>query len=68
MKNFFLVINKEKLYAYVVSVLTICILFLMSGIINKDLDGIETTSSNLTENAIENNVVKMEKNQITTVN
>ena len=57
MKNFFLVINKEKLYAYIVSVLTVCMLFLMSGIINKDLNEVDTTSSNLVENVIENNVI-----------
>ena len=58
MKNFFLVINKEKLYAYIVSVLTVCMLFLMSGIINKDLNEVDKTSSNLVENVIENNVIE----------
>lgn len=34
MKNLFLVINKEKVYAYVVSIMTIATLFFMSIVIN----------------------------------
>ncbi len=50
MKNIFLVINKEKIYAYIVSVLTIVILFFMSNMINSDLRDAEVTSSNIIEN------------------
>lgn len=61
MKNIFLVINKEKIYAYVVSVLTIVILFFMSSMINSDLKNTEVTSTNIidnnvtSENIIDNN-------------
>lgn len=37
MKNVFLVINKEKVYAYIVSVVTIIILLFMSTAINNDM-------------------------------
>lgn len=43
----FFVINKEKVYAYVVSVCTIITLFFMSGIINSNVEKIEETSSNV---------------------
>ncbi len=53
MKKRFLVISKEKLYAYVVSVFTIVTLFLMSKVLNSDLIETEQTTSN----KIENNIV-----------
>lgn len=53
MKKRFLVISKEKLYAYVVSVFTIVTLFLMSKVLDSDLIETEQTSSN----KIENNIV-----------
>lgn len=37
LKNVFLVINKEKVYAYIVSVVTIIILLFMSTAINNDM-------------------------------
>ena len=46
----FFVINKEKIYAYVVSVLTIVILFLVSSFFNSDMKNTETTSANVIEN------------------
>ena len=57
-KNLFLVINKEKIYAYVVSIMTIVTLFFMSTMINKNFDATETTSSsvNVTNNVQENNI------------
>lgn len=58
MKNFFLVVNKEKIYAYVVSILTIVTLFFMSGMIESQFDETESTASNITENIIDNNVVE----------
>lgn len=56
MKNLFLVINKEKIYAYVVSIMTIVTLFFMSTMINKNVDVTETTSTpvNMINNTIEN--------------
>lgn len=50
MKNIFLVINKEKIYAYVVSLMTIVVIFFMSSLINSDLENAETASSNSIEN------------------
>ena len=50
MKNMFLVINKEKIYAYVVSIMTIVTIFFMSSLINSDLKETEVTSSNSVEN------------------
>ena len=49
MNNLFLVINKEKIYAYIVSIMTVLVLFLMSGIMQKDLKEVEETSSNIVE-------------------
>lgn len=46
MKNMFFVINKEKVYAYVVSILTIVTLFFMSHILNTDITGSQETSAN----------------------
>ena len=54
MKNFILVINKEKIYAYVLSICTIVTLFFMSTFINKKFDETEQTSSNLVEGIVEN--------------
>lgn len=51
MKNMFFVINKEKVYAYVVSVCTIVTLFFMSGLINSNYEEIEETSSNVEVNS-----------------
>lgn len=53
MKNMFFVINKEKIYAYIVSIMTIVTIFFMSNIVNKDLKETEFASSN----SIENNAI-----------
>jgi len=53
LKNMFFVINKEKIYAYIVSIMTIVTIFFMSNIVNKDLKETEFASSN----SIENNVI-----------
>ncbi len=50
MKNLFLVVNKEKIYAYVVSIMTIVTIFFMSSLINSDLKETEVTSSNSLDN------------------
>ena len=42
----FFVINKEKVYAYVVSILTIVTLFFMSHILNTYITGSQETSAN----------------------
>ncbi len=46
----FFVINKEKIYAYVVSVLTIVILFFISSFFNSDINDTQSTSVNIVEN------------------
>ena len=43
----FFVINKEKLYAYFVSILTIIILFFMSHILGDDDAGLKDVSTNI---------------------
>jgi len=50
LKNIFLVINKEKVYAYFVSIFTIVILFFMSNMISSDFDSYEETSTNIVSN------------------
>ena len=50
MKNMFFVVNKEKIYAYVVSIMTIVTIFFMSSLINSDLKETEVTSSKTTDN------------------
>ena len=50
MKNMFFVINKEKVYAYVVSILTIVTLFFMSYVLSSDLETVEETSTNIEQN------------------
>lgn len=52
MKNLFLVVNKEKIYAYIVSIMTIVTVFFMSSLINSDLKETELTSTNVIENNI----------------
>lgn len=47
LKNMFFVINKEKVYAYVVSILTIITLFFLSQVLNSDLSTVEETGTNV---------------------
>lgn len=58
----FFVINKEKVYAYIVSILTIVTLFFMSNMLNSDISTSEQTSGNLEQNQINvdtyNNIVQ----------
>lgn len=71
MKNFILVINKEKIYAYVLSICTIVALFFMSSFINNNFDDSEVTSSNVIENIIENetnNNISEEINELSNIN
>jgi len=49
LKNMFFVINKEKVYAYIVSILTIVILFFMSSVLNSDFT-FEKTSTDIKQN------------------
>ena len=41
----FLVLNKEKIYAYIVSIITVVMLFCMANVINKNNNTVETSSS-----------------------
>ena len=52
MKNLFLVVNKEKIYAYIVSIMTIVTVFFMSSLINSDLKETKATSANVIENNV----------------
>lgn len=49
----FLVFNREKIYAYLISVLTVCFLFFLANSVNDTVE----TSSNLTNN-IQNDVIE----------
>ena len=50
MKNFIWVINKEKIYAYILSVFTVVVLFVMSAMLNKNLENTDVTGANVIEN------------------
>lgn len=63
MKNMFFVINKEKVYAYVVSILTIVTLFFMSHVLNTDLLDTEQTSGNLEQNINITNAINNTQNE-----
>ena len=53
MKKMFLVFNKEKIYAYIVSIMTIVVIFFISSLTNSNLKKTEVTSSNdVQDNAI----------------
>ncbi len=52
MKNLFLVFNKEKIYAYIVSIMTIVVIFFISSLTNSNLRKTEVTSSNNVEENI----------------
>ena len=60
MSKKFLVISKEKIYAYVVSVFTIITLFMITGVLNNDLEDTDKASSNLIQeeynNVLSNNL------------
>ena len=67
MKNMFFVVNKEKVYAYVVSILTIVTLFFLSQVLNSDLSTVEETTTNTEiiqtqNNLVSNQNVAMENN------
>ena len=53
----FFVINKEKVYAYVVSILTIVTLFFMSHALNSEISSVQETSTNIEKNIINENSV-----------
>ena len=55
----FLVINKEKICAYIVSVLTVCFLFIIASNNNFNEKKVET-SSNIYNVKEENNIVRKE--------
>ena len=53
----FLIVNKDKIYAYVVSVLTVVILFFTSYFINSNNENTEITSTNIENNLNSENTV-----------
>ena len=52
----FFVINKEKVYAYAVSILTIVTLFFMSHVLNSDLNTVEETYTNVDQSSNSQNI------------
>ena len=69
MKNMFFVINKEKVYAYVVSIVTIVILFFMSHVLNSDLNTVEETYTNVEQNTnSQNNTISNTLNDVVSNN
>ncbi len=66
----FFVINKEKIYAYVVSIFTIVILFFMSSVMKSDMNETEQVSSNYVQNInneTENNIDNKTSNTISEI-
>ena len=59
----FLVISKEKIYAYVVSVFTIITLFMMTGVLNNELNETDKTSSNLVQEEYNNTLSNENKSR-----
>ena len=59
----FLVINKEKLLAYIVSIVTVVMLFVMAGIITPKGNTVET-SANIQKQDVTNNNESKEKNKV----
>lgn len=61
----FLVFNKEKIYSYIIAVLTVVVLFTVSEIYIKDERYVETsgniTNQEINENKVENVVNGMEE-------
>ena len=53
----FLIVNKDKIYAYVVSVLTVAILFFTSYFINSNNENTEITSTNIENNSNSENTL-----------
>ena len=59
----FFVINKEKLYAYVVSIITVVMLFVVAGMIAPKNNTVETSANIQEQNLIQkNNEVKQNTN------
>ena len=63
MSKKFLVISKEKIYAYVVSVFTIITLFMMTGVLNNELNETDKTSSNLVQEEYNNTLSNENKSR-----
>lgn len=60
----FLVFNKEKIYAYIVSILTVCLLFFTAGAFNKNAENTQETSSNNLEKLLPIYNVETEENKV----
>lgn len=63
MKNRFFVINKEKIYAYVVSIMTVVVIFFMSSMMNSDLKETEEVSANDTKTSTMNQEITSNDNK-----
>lgn len=63
MKNRFFVINKEKIYAYVVSIMTVVVIFFMSSMMNSDLKETEEVSANDTKTSTMNQETYLNDNK-----
>ena len=54
----FFVINKEKIYAYIVSIITVAMLFVMAGVLTPKEDAAPTSANVQTDNQkYENSVI-----------
>lgn len=58
----FFVINKEKVYAYVVSLFTIVTLFFMSNILNSEFNEVKETATDIKNEIVNTNIVNEENN------
>ena len=58
----FLVLNKEKIYAYLVSAVTVIMLFFVANIMTENKSTVQTSSSNVKQLPIYN--VETEENKI----
>ena len=63
----FMVINKDKIISYIVSLSTVAVLFMMSVAITKKNNEILDTSANLFENEVENIVIENTLNSNNTI-
>ena len=68
MKNRFFVINKEKIYAYVVSIMTVVVIFFMSSMMNSDLKETEEVSANDTKTSTMNQEITSNDTKTSTMN
>jgi len=58
----FLVLNKEKIYSYIIAVLTVIVLFAVSDIYVKNDEYVETSANHINENITNNTSINMDNN------